>query len=583
MLPSGATALGVAFSLRSTGTATVDDLSLSDPDAAPLKADQTITFDAPSGVRFGDPDSDLGATASSGLPVTYTSQTPSVCTIVSGQLHVVAPGPCTVDADQAGDDNYNPAPQVSHTFTIGKADQTITFDAPTGVRFGDPDSDLGATATSGLAGHLHQPDAVSVCTIVSGQLHVVAPAPARSTPTRPATTTTTPRRRSSRRSRSPRPTRRSPSTPPPASATATPTRTSARPPPRASRSPTPARRRRLHDRRRPAARRGSPAPARWTPTRPATTTTTRAPGRRTRLRSARPTRRSPSTPPAACASATPTQTSAPPPPRACRSPTPARRRRLHDRLRPAARGGCRPLHGGRRPGRRRQLQPAPQVAHTFAIGKADQTITFDAPSGVRFGDPDSDLGATASSGLPVTYTSQTPRSARSSPASCTWWLPAPARWTPTRPATTTTTRRPRCRTRLRSARPTRRSPSTPPAACASATPTQTSAPPPPRACPVTYTSQTPSVCTIVSGQLHTVAPGPCTMDADQAGDDNYNPAPQVTRTFEIARMAIRVRRAGRRRMSHSSPPMKTASRPIGPTTRRCRSTPAIRPSRPRRS
>jgi hypothetical protein len=123
-------------------------------------------------VRYGDPDSDLGATASSGLAVTYASQTPSVCTIVAGQLHVVTAGTCTIDADQAGDDNNNAAPQVERTFAIGKADQTITFTAPAGVRYGDPDSDLGATASSGLA-VTYTSQTPSVCTIVDGQLHPV--------------------------------------------------------------------------------------------------------------------------------------------------------------------------------------------------------------------------------------------------------------------------------------------------------------------------------------------------------------------------------------------------------------------------
>ncbi len=282
-VPAGATALGVGFSLLSVGSAIVDDLSMGDVD---VKVDQTIDFNAPSGVRYGDPDQDLGATASSGLPVDYTSQTTGVCTIVAGQLHVVAAGSCTIQADQAGDDYYNAAPQVERTFTIAKADQTIDFTAPTGVRYGDPDSDLGATASSGLAVD-YTSQTTGVCTIVAGQLHVVSA------------------------------------------------------------------------------------------------------------------------------------------------------------------GSC-TIQADQAGDD--NYNAAPQVERTFTIAKADQTIDFTAPSGVRYGDPDSDLGATASSGLAVTYA-----------------------------------------------------------------------------------SDTPSVCTIVSGQLHVVAAGSCTIDADQAGDDNYNPAPQVERTFTIAK------------------------------------------------
>lgn len=89
--------------------------------------DQTITFNAPTGVSYGDVDFDPGATASSGLPVSYSTTTPDVCTIVSSQLHVVAAGQCTVDANQAGDSSYSAAPQVEQTFTIAQA--TMHVDA----------------------------------------------------------------------------------------------------------------------------------------------------------------------------------------------------------------------------------------------------------------------------------------------------------------------------------------------------------------------------------------------------------------------------------------------------------------------
>ena len=55
----------------------------------------------------------------SGSTVTFTSGT----------------GTCVVDANQAGDTNYNAAPQTSQTITLGKASQAITFtsSAPTPV------------------------------------------------------------------------------------------------------------------------------------------------------------------------------------------------------------------------------------------------------------------------------------------------------------------------------------------------------------------------------------------------------------------------------------------------------------------
>jgi len=70
------------------------------------------------------------ATASSGLPVTYASTTPAVCTISGSIVSFVSTGTCIITADQAGDSMFNPAPQVSQSITIVAAilnDQTINF------------------------------------------------------------------------------------------------------------------------------------------------------------------------------------------------------------------------------------------------------------------------------------------------------------------------------------------------------------------------------------------------------------------------------------------------------------------------
>src|SRR4051794_31315339 len=54
------------------------------------KQNQTIDFTAPNGLAYGDADAALGATATSALPVSLDSSTPSVCTIVGGKLHILA-------------------------------------------------------------------------------------------------------------------------------------------------------------------------------------------------------------------------------------------------------------------------------------------------------------------------------------------------------------------------------------------------------------------------------------------------------------------------------------------------------------
>ncbi|NRQ41595.1 DUF4347 domain-containing protein [Rheinheimera sp. YQF-2] len=79
---------------------------------------QTITFASPGAQNFGTSPT-LTATTDSGLTPVFTSSTPAVCTITAaGALTFVTAGTCTINADQAGNGSYLPAPQVSRTFTV---------------------------------------------------------------------------------------------------------------------------------------------------------------------------------------------------------------------------------------------------------------------------------------------------------------------------------------------------------------------------------------------------------------------------------------------------------------------------------
>ena len=80
------------------------------------KADQTITFETLSDKTYGDPAFTVSATSSSGLPVTFTASGP--CYISGDTVYITGVGTCTITAHQAGDDNYNAAPDVSQTFTV---------------------------------------------------------------------------------------------------------------------------------------------------------------------------------------------------------------------------------------------------------------------------------------------------------------------------------------------------------------------------------------------------------------------------------------------------------------------------------
>jgi hypothetical protein len=142
------------------------------PSSAPIthtvvRADQTVTFGALAGKTYGDPDFSVGAAASSGLAVSYGAA--GDCTVSGSTVHITGAGSCTITASQAGDGNYNPAPDVAQTFSIAKADQSVVFGSLAGKTYGDPDFALAATASSGLAVSFV---AAGDCTVSGSAVHI---------------------------------------------------------------------------------------------------------------------------------------------------------------------------------------------------------------------------------------------------------------------------------------------------------------------------------------------------------------------------------------------------------------------------
>ncbi|MFN8207892.1 MAG: T9SS type A sorting domain-containing protein [Bacteroidales bacterium] len=76
------------------------------------KAKQSIQFRFLLPVQYGEPDFPLTATASSGLPVSYTTSVPSVASLSGSTLSIKGPGTSIIKASQAGNANYLPAPDV---------------------------------------------------------------------------------------------------------------------------------------------------------------------------------------------------------------------------------------------------------------------------------------------------------------------------------------------------------------------------------------------------------------------------------------------------------------------------------------
>ncbi|MPM41042.1 hypothetical protein SDC9_87691 [bioreactor metagenome] len=115
-----------------------------------VKTAQTITFNNPGAQNYGTTPA-LTATATSGLPVTFTSSTPLVATITSGGvLTFVSAGTATITAHQAGNDTYAAAPEISRTFIVN----AVTPGAPTigTVTAGDEQATVSFTAPANNGG-----------------------------------------------------------------------------------------------------------------------------------------------------------------------------------------------------------------------------------------------------------------------------------------------------------------------------------------------------------------------------------------------------------------------------------------------
>ena len=89
-----------------------------------------------------------------GLPVNFTSTTPSVCSADWRQRYVDHAdrdlGTCTLQANQAGNAAWAPAATVSRNFTVSQVAQTITFAALTAKTITQSPVTAAGTASSGL-------------------------------------------------------------------------------------------------------------------------------------------------------------------------------------------------------------------------------------------------------------------------------------------------------------------------------------------------------------------------------------------------------------------------------------------------
>ncbi|MDR0274021.1 MAG: IPTL-CTERM sorting domain-containing protein [Burkholderiaceae bacterium] len=160
---------GTILNFTSVGTCVINANQAGDATYAPAsqvqlpimvsKQSQTITFSAqvPASRDFASAPGNtfalnpLATTDAAGLSVTYTSDTPAVCSISGATVTMNTAGTCTIAANQSGNATYASAAPVTQNITIAKANQTVTITSlnPRTVAAGDTYT-VTASASSGL-------------------------------------------------------------------------------------------------------------------------------------------------------------------------------------------------------------------------------------------------------------------------------------------------------------------------------------------------------------------------------------------------------------------------------------------------
>jgi hypothetical protein len=102
----------------------------------------------------------------SGMPVTFGSATPAVCSVTGSTVTFDHAGTCIIAADQAGNDDYEPATTARQSVAVPRATQTITFTtkAPTPGYVG---TTYAVSATGGDSGNpvVFRSATPKVCTV----------------------------------------------------------------------------------------------------------------------------------------------------------------------------------------------------------------------------------------------------------------------------------------------------------------------------------------------------------------------------------------------------------------------------------
>ncbi|HYG25081.1 MAG TPA: DUF2341 domain-containing protein [Verrucomicrobiae bacterium] len=153
-LTNGTRVFSVTFNTAGSATVTATDArpgitSSTSPSTTVNRGSQTISFPSPGNQIYGANPA-LAATASSGLPITY-SVASGPAQIVGTTLQINGAGSVSVLASQAGNTNWNAAATVTNTITVSAKQLTVTANN-TNRLYGAPNPQFTASYSGFVAG-----------------------------------------------------------------------------------------------------------------------------------------------------------------------------------------------------------------------------------------------------------------------------------------------------------------------------------------------------------------------------------------------------------------------------------------------
>jgi len=173
--PTVCSVSGTTASLLTSGTCVIHATQAGNTlyFAAPLvsqsftvaKVSQTISFPTITGAHYALSNVTLGATASSGLTVSFATTTPTVCSVAGNTVSLLIAGSCILQATQTGSSVYAAALPVTQVVAVHLAHQSITVTPVTATQYALSQLTLSATSSSGLPVSLTSATP-SVCTLI---------------------------------------------------------------------------------------------------------------------------------------------------------------------------------------------------------------------------------------------------------------------------------------------------------------------------------------------------------------------------------------------------------------------------------